>query len=66
MKKKNLKQAVGASSALSAQMGRNENVSTYSLVKICTSPNCNTVDIMEIVPNSKQDVWRKGSYSLGR
>ena len=56
MKKKDLQQAAGVSSALIAKMGRNENVSTDSLVKICTALNCNISDIMEIVPNSKQDV----------
>ncbi len=50
MKKKDLQQAAGVSSALIAKMGRNENVSTDSLVKICTALRCDIGDIMEIVP----------------
>jgi DNA-binding Xre family transcriptional regulator len=50
IKKKDLQQAAGVSSALIAKMGRNENVSTDSLVKICTALNCDIGDIIEIVP----------------
>ena len=50
IKKKDLQQAAGVSSALIAKMGRNENVSTDSLVKICTALNCEIGDIIEIVP----------------
>ncbi len=56
MKKKDLQQAAGVSSALIAKMGRNENVSTETLVKICTALNCDIGDIMEIVPSCKKDV----------
>ena len=50
IKKKDLQQTAGVSSALIAKMGRNENVSTDSLVKICTALNCDIGDIIEIVP----------------
>ena len=40
MKKKDLQQAAGISSALIAKMGRNENVSTDSLAKICMTLHC--------------------------
>ena len=33
-----------------AKLGRNKNVSTESLVKICTTLHCDIGDIMEIVP----------------
>lgn len=56
MKKKDLQQAAGVSSALIAKMGRNENVSTDSLVKICTTLKCDIGDIMEIVPSPEKDV----------
>lgn len=56
MKKKDLQQAAGVSSALIAKMGRNENVSTDSLVKICTVLKCDIGDIMEIVPSPEKDV----------
>ena len=50
MKKKDLQQAAGVSPALIAKLGRNENVSTESLVKICTALHCDIGDIMEIIP----------------
>ena len=50
MKKKDLQQTAGVSPALIAKLGRNENVSTESLVKICTALHCDIGDIMEIVP----------------
>ena len=56
MKKKDLQQAAGVSSALIAKMGRNENVSTDSLVKICRALNCDIGDIMEVIQTSDQDV----------
>lgn len=56
MKKKDLQQAAGVSSALIAKMGRNENVSTDSLVKICRALNCDIGDIMEVIQTSNQDV----------
>ena len=56
MKKKDLQQASGVSSALIAKMGRNENVSTDSLVKICMALKCDIGDIMEIVPSPEKDV----------
>lgn len=49
MKKKDLQQAAGVSSALIAKLGRNENVSTDSLVKICSALHCDIGDIMEVV-----------------
>ena len=50
MKKKDLQQVAGVSPALIAKLGRNENVSTESLVKICSALRCDIGDIMEIVP----------------
>ena len=49
MKKKDLQHAAGVSSALVAKLGRNENVSTDSLVKICTALHCDIGDIMEVI-----------------
>ena len=49
MKKKDLQKAAGVSSALIAKLGRNENVSTDSLVKICGALRCDIGDIMEVI-----------------
>ena len=54
MKKKDLCVAAGISHASMAKLGKNENVTTDILVKICTALQCDIGDIMELVPNSKK------------
>jgi len=49
MKKKDLREQAGISHASVAKLGRNENVTTDILVKICKALNCDISDIMEIV-----------------
>lgn len=49
MKKKDLREAAGISTASMAKLGKNENVNTEILVKICKALNCDISDIMEIV-----------------
>ena len=48
MKKSQLREAVGASKRTFAKLGKNENVTTDLLVKICTALKCDISDIMEI------------------
>ena len=46
--------AAGISHASMAKLGKNENVTTDVLVKICTALQCDIGDIMELTPeNSK-------------
>lgn len=49
LKKKDLQQMSGVSSASITKLGRNENVNTDILAKICTALKCDVSDIMEIV-----------------
>lgn len=49
MKKKDLAKLSGISSASIAKLGRNENVNTDILLKICIALKCDISDIMEIV-----------------
>lgn len=51
MKKKELAEAAGISSASIAKLGRNENVNTDILLKICMALKTDIADIMEVVPN---------------
>lgn len=51
MKKKDLCELSGVSSTSIAKMGRNENVTTDNLVKICEALKCNVGDIAEVVEN---------------
>lgn len=49
MKKKDLREAAGISTASIAKLGKNENVNTEILIKVCNALNCDISDIMEIV-----------------
>lgn len=51
MKKKDLREAAGISTASMAKLGKNENVNTEILLKVCKALNCDISDIMEIVNN---------------
>ncbi len=55
MKKKDLQIAAGISSASIAKLGKNENVNTDILIKICTALDCDIADIMEIVVIAEQE-----------
>lgn len=50
MKKKDLQRLSGVSSATITKLGRNENVNTEILQKICTALECDICDILEFVP----------------
>lgn len=55
MKKKDLRMATGISTTTLAKMGRNENVSTEILSKICEALNCDIGDVMEMIPDTQRD-----------
>ena len=48
MMKKELAEQAGISTASIAKLGKNENVTTDVLVKICTALQCDIGDIMEL------------------
>ncbi len=48
IKKKELRELAGISSSSITKLGRNENVNTEVLIKICTALHCDIGDIMEI------------------
>lgn len=48
MKKEDLRIKAGISTNTMAKLGKNENVNTDILVKICSALNCDIADIMEI------------------
>lgn len=52
MKKKDLQRLSGVSSATITKLGRNENVNTEILQKICTALECDICDILEFVPDN--------------
>ena len=52
LKKKDLQQMSGVSAASITKLGRNENVNTEIIEKICLALNCDVSDIMEITDNT--------------
>ena len=52
MKKKDLQAAAEVSPGAIAKLGRNENVTTAVLIKICNALKCDIGDIMEIIPDA--------------
>ena len=54
MKKKDLLTAAGISQSSLSKMGRNENINTDILAKVCKALNCDIGDIMEIVQDDNQ------------
>lgn len=52
LKKKVLQQISGVSAASITKLGRNENVNTEIIEKICLALNCDVADIMEITDNT--------------
>lgn len=48
MNKTQLREKAGITTSALAKLGKNENVSTEVLVKICSTLNCDISDIMEI------------------
>lgn len=52
MKKKDLIQKTGISRTTIAKMGRDENVSTDVLSKICSALNVDIGEIMEMIPDA--------------
>lgn len=55
MKKKDLRTAANISTTTLARLGKDENVSTEILSKICSALNCDVGDIMEMVPDDNKD-----------
>ena len=53
MKKKDLQKLAGISSASITKLGKNENVNTDILRKICSALECDISDIMEMVPDKQ-------------
>ena len=53
MMKKELAEKANVSSASIEKLGRNENVNTDILLRICTALECDFSDIMEIVNDDK-------------
>ena len=49
LKKKDLQKAAGNSATSITKLGKNENVNTEIIEKICTALHCDVCDIMEMI-----------------
>ena len=49
LKKKDLREIAGISPSTIAKLGRNENINTEVIIKICQALKCDICDMMEIV-----------------
>ena len=54
MKKQDLQNIAHISAVTIAKLGRNENVTTNVLAKICQALNCNVGDIMDVVDEAEE------------
>ena len=49
LKKKDLREMAGISPSTIAKLGRNENINTEVLIKICRALDCDLNEIMELI-----------------
>ena len=67
LKKKDLREMAGISPSTIAKLGRNENINTEVIIKICQALKCDICDIMEIIgsgilnEDSKDDEYKSSS-----
>lgn len=55
LKKKDLSEMANVSSTCIAKLGKNENVNTNILVKICAALECDISDIVELTESTPED-----------
>ena len=55
MRKKDLRALTGFSTTTMSRLGKDENVSTEILSRICSALSCDVGDIMEFVPDKKEE-----------
>lgn len=56
LKKKDLREMAGISPSTIAKLGRNENINTEVIIKICKALKCDVCDMMEIIDSKSSDV----------
>lgn len=55
LKKKDLREMAGISPSTVAKLGRNENINTEVIIKICKALKCDICGIMEIIDSKSSD-----------
>lgn len=64
MKKRDLCEIAGLSHAVISKLGKNENVTVETLVKICKALNCELSDIVEIVDSETKEMLPRGEKDV--
>lgn len=59
MKKMDLRSMTGISTNALAKLGKNENISTAVVEKICRALNCQIEDMMEITDSEEESLARE-------
>ncbi len=57
MRNEDVRLKAGISTNTMAKLGKNENVNTEMLVKICAALDCDILDIMEIIETGKEKTY---------
>ena len=55
MKRQDLKEVSGISTASIAKLGKGDNITTAVLLKICNALNCDLSDIMELIEEPNKE-----------
>ncbi len=58
MSRTQLRKQAGITTNVMAKMGKNENVSTEAICKICTTLECQIADIVELVDDNVTDIGK--------
>jgi hypothetical protein len=64
MIKKDLRELTGVSTTTMSRLSKDENVSTEILSKICSALGCDVGDIIEFVPDNKEEHFRDATCLL--
>lgn len=56
MKKRDLQETAKLSPSLMQKLNKDQSVTTTTLTRICTALNCRIEDIIEIVPDGKEEI----------
>ena len=65
LKKKDLREMAGISPSTIAKLGRNENINTEVIIKICQALKCDICDMMEIQQKEKEQTKQNDKTKEG-
>ena len=63
LKKKDLREMAGISPSTIAKLGRNENINTEVIIKICQAMKCDICDMMELIESRTQEDFNDDEFN---